>query len=102
LLRRHFVTKTFCYGDVLLGDFLSRRRFVRRRFVCASKFPIVCIQIQIVKYNSSPYLSKRGELFVMNTTISFSKKAAVNHLHREILMDFEILFLRKSRLQLFD
>jgi hypothetical protein len=32
LSRRRFVT-----GDVLLGDVLSRRRFVRRRFVCASK-----------------------------------------------------------------
>jgi hypothetical protein len=27
--------ETFCYGDVLYGDVLSRRRFVWRRFVCA-------------------------------------------------------------------
>jgi hypothetical protein len=46
LPRRNFVTETFCFGDVLLqetfcygdvlyGDVLSRRRFVRRRLVCA-------------------------------------------------------------------
>jgi hypothetical protein len=46
LKRRRFVKETFCYGDVVLqetlcyedvlyGDVLSRRRFVRRRFVCA-------------------------------------------------------------------
>jgi hypothetical protein len=34
LLRRHYVTETLCYRDVLYGDVLSRRRFVRRRFVC--------------------------------------------------------------------
>jgi hypothetical protein len=34
--RRRFVTETFCRGDVLFWDVLSRRRFVRRRFVCAS------------------------------------------------------------------
>jgi hypothetical protein len=33
--RRRSVTETFCYGDVLYGDVLSRRRFVRKRFVCA-------------------------------------------------------------------
>jgi hypothetical protein len=33
--RRRFVTETFCYGDVLYGDVLPRRRFVWRRFVCA-------------------------------------------------------------------
>jgi hypothetical protein len=37
--RRHFVTETFCYGDVLLqrhfvtGDVSLRRRCVYRRFV---------------------------------------------------------------------
>jgi hypothetical protein len=36
LLRRRFVEETFCYEDVLLGDVLSRRRCLRRRFVCAS------------------------------------------------------------------
>jgi hypothetical protein len=29
--------ETFCYGDVLYGDVMSRRRFVRRRYVCATK-----------------------------------------------------------------
>jgi hypothetical protein len=33
--RRRSVTEMFCYGDVLYGDVLSRRRSVRRRFVCA-------------------------------------------------------------------
>jgi hypothetical protein len=28
--------ETFCRGDVLLGYVLSRRRFVRIHFVCAS------------------------------------------------------------------
>jgi hypothetical protein len=28
--------ETFCLGDVLFGDVLSRRRSVRRCFVCAS------------------------------------------------------------------
>ena len=38
--RRPFVKETFCYGDLLCGDVLSRRRFVRRRFVCASYIPV--------------------------------------------------------------
>jgi hypothetical protein len=34
LFRRRFVTGDVLYiGDVLYGDILSRRRFVRRRFV---------------------------------------------------------------------
>jgi hypothetical protein len=59
LPRRRFVTETVCPGDVLLqetfcngdvllrtvdvlyGDVLSRRRFVRRRFVCA---PVILMQ----------------------------------------------------------
>jgi hypothetical protein len=42
MLRRRYVTETFCYRDVLYGDILLRRRFVWKRFVCApvQGFPI--------------------------------------------------------------
>jgi hypothetical protein len=41
ILHVDLLPETFCRGDVLLrdvllGDVLSSRRFVRRRFVCAS------------------------------------------------------------------
>ncbi len=57
LLRRRFVTETFCYGDVLLGDFLSRRRFVRRRVVCASFKISGLAEVESTSYFLSPLIA---------------------------------------------
>jgi hypothetical protein len=49
--------ETFCYGDVLYGDVLSTRRFVRRRFVCAALLTTpggleteTCIVVSVLSY----------------------------------------------------
>jgi hypothetical protein len=46
--RRRCVTETFCNGDVLYGDVLSRRHFVRRRFVCAPEIGLLFFKYSVL------------------------------------------------------
>jgi hypothetical protein len=64
--RRCFVTETFCRGDVLYGDVLPRRRFVRRRFVCAPCYHHLMLELYLKviilmksRKEITPYLAGR-------------------------------------------
>jgi hypothetical protein len=45
--------ETFCRGDVLYGDVLSRRHFVRRRFVCAPMDTVLYLRAAAVLMSSA-------------------------------------------------
>jgi hypothetical protein len=68
--RRRSVTKMLCYGDVLNGDVLSRRRFVQKRFLCAP-LKKSCIFKYLFSKFLGPYFSRRPKKLGVRPLLNF-------------------------------